>query len=130
MGELTLFEQYPIIQIISYFITTIIGVVGYKYVSLWLGYKKDKSDDGRETNQLLIKNLQNRINAITERVIELESERKVIYGRELKRTEELSDAKAQVKILSNKVQHLEESLKHLRIVVEAYQDKYGKLKIE
>ena len=125
MDELTLFNQYPIFQILSYVITVFIGVVLHKYVTLILSYKSENKDRDASHNQQLIENLQNRINNLSKTVDNFDKERIEVHKRELERVKELTETKAQIQVLTLKIQYLEESLNREKEVNRKYRKKYG-----
>jgi len=129
MEDLSLFDQYPVFQYLSYIITVIIGGVGYKYLNLILSHKKEKDQASAESNQLLIENLQNRINNLTAVVDNFDKERKEIHEREIERTKELERTKGEVRLLIEKVKYLEEKLEEERRVNAEYRKKYGELNV-
>ena len=129
MEELTLFERYPIFQTLSYVITVIIGGVGYKYLTLILSHKKDTNKANSDYNQLLITNLQNRIESLSLTVDNFDKERKEIHQRELARERELAETKAEVRVLIEKVKYLEERLDIEKKINLEYRKKYGKIDV-
>lgn len=125
MEDLTIFDQYPLLQIILYIIIAVIGGVVYKYWDRWLGHSSTKETAQSKANQLLIENLQNRINAITESVTRMENERNESHKRELDRTKMLADSEARVQILTARIQQLEERLEVFSNIIKKYREKYG-----
>lgn len=127
MEEIGLFSEYPIIHLLSYIITVIIGGVGFKfykeYTSKTIAQKEMASSD----NQNLIINLTQRVDSLTEHVQKLEEERREIHKRELERTKELAEAQANVKILTQKVNHLQETIEGLVKENRKYKKIYGTL---
>lgn len=120
-------EQYPALQIISYVVTVLIGGVVYKYVQLWSQHTKDSEENIQMANQKLIDNLNQRILSITERVESLEEEKEELHNREMERTKELANSKAEVIVLKDKVRQLEQDLEALRSIIKKYREKYGQL---
>lgn len=129
MEELGLFDQYPVLQLISYVLTVIVGGVGYKYLSLILNHKGEQDRASADYNQLLIENLQNRINNLSDTVDNFDKERKEIHERELARTKELAETKAEVRVLIEKVKYLEERLNAEKKINLEYRKKYGKIDV-
>ena len=125
MEELTLFNQYPIFQFLSYVITAIVGGVGFKYLQLILSHKSKIKQVDASHNQQLIENLQNRINNLSMAVDNFDKERIEVHKRELERVKELTETKAQVQVLTLKIQYLEESLNREKEVNRKYRKKYG-----
>lgn len=122
-----LLDQHPIIQVISYIITVVVGGVGYKYAQLWIEHSKDSEDNLQEANQKLIDNLNQRIESITGRVDKLEEEKQELHNREMERTKELANSRAEVIVLKERVRQLEQDLEALRSIIKRYREKYGQL---
>lgn len=127
MEDFSFLNQYPILQIILYIIIFVIGGVFYKYFRLLLEDKHVTQKNNADSNQLLILNMQERLNKMTENLEKLEKEKNEVHKRELQRERELAEAKAEVRILNIKLEHLEEAVKVLTNVVNEYEKKYGKL---
>lgn len=127
MEELGFFDQYPVLQFISYIITVIIGGVGYKFYKLYIDDNTQKRRDSNEHNQSLIDNLKSRVDTLTTAVERFDKERKEMHERELKRVQELSETRAQVKILTHKVKYLETALDRERLIRKKYEKEFGKL---
>ncbi len=127
MEEIGLFSEYPAIQLISYIITLIFGGYGVK----WYKERNEQQNtikkmDSSE-NQRLIKNLTDRVNNLTITVQKFEDEREHIHKREIERAKELAEARADVRILTEKVKHLEEVIEQLIKKNKEYKRKYGAL---
>jgi len=120
-------DQYPALQVISYVITVLIGGVVYKYAQLWIQHTKDSEETLQYANQKLIDNLNQRILSITERVEKLEEEKEELHNREMERTKELANSKAEVIVLKDRVRQLEQDLEALRSIIKKYREKYGQL---
>lgn len=128
--EEAVLADYPILQVISYILTVLVGGVGYKFLTVWLGHREKQEDRTDEQNQKLIDNLQNRVDNLTERLIQLETQKDEAHDRELKLTIQLTEAKAEVKILSNKVQDLERNQQIYKDLVEHYKERLEKYEKE
>lgn len=127
MEEIGLFANYPIIQIISYIITVIIGGVGFKFYKERHDQQSAQQQMDSNDNQHLITNLTKRVDDLTEHVQKLEQERKEIHKRELERTKELAEAQAKVTILTERVNHLQEMVERLAKENKKYRKKYGEI---
>lgn len=125
MEEIHILSDYPILQIIFYFVIAIIGGVIYKYWDRWLNFKQDSNAISIGANQKLIENLQARIDNITETVHRLEQEREKFRQNEIERVKELAEAKTTVAALQNRIKDLEASVEAFRDIIRRYQDKYG-----
>lgn len=125
MEEIHILSDYPILQIIFYFVIAIIGGVIYKYWDRWLNFKQDSNAINIGANQKLIENLQARIDNITETVHRLEQEREKFRQNEIERVKELAEAKTTVAALQNRIKDLEASVEAFRDIIRRYQDKYG-----
>lgn len=120
-------DWQQIFSALKYIISVIVGGVGYKYIQLYLNYKKDTTQQEQSASENLITNLEDRIKALTERVSELENKREESYQRELKVTKMLAKAEQKVETLEEKVQTLERNQKVLERTVDKYYKKYGPL---
>jgi predicted negative regulator of RcsB-dependent stress response len=128
MNELPLLgETENIFVILSYIITVVIGGVVYKFWKLWINTSSDKIADERQGYQMLVTALQNRVDKISERVTELETERKEIHIREVQSAKDLERAKAEVRILQEKVRYLEENTELFKSIIQRYREKFGKI---
>lgn len=127
MEELSMFEQYPIFQIVSYIITVVIGGVGYKFYQLYTSNKQTNRQLDSSDSQKLIGNLTERVEKLTTDLERFEKERNEIHKRELERERELAEAKAKVRILSERVDYLEEKLLSFKEENDKYKEKYGNI---
>lgn len=113
MEEIGLFNEYPVIQLISYIITLIFGGYGVK----WYKERNEQHNTIKRIesseNQQLITNLTDRVDKLTDNVKKLEEERTEIHKRELERTKELAEANAKVTILTERVEHLQDTIEKL-----------------
>lgn len=122
-----MFEQYPIFQIVSYIITVVIGGVGYKFYQLYTSNKQTNRQLDSSDSQKLIGNLTERVEKLTTDLERFEKERNEIHKRELERERELAEARAEVRILSERVNYLEEKLLSFKKENDKYKEKYGNI---
>ena len=125
--ELTIFNEYPILQIISYIITIVIGGVGFKYAKLWLGHKEKNDQTTQDGNQLLFSNMQSHIDRLTEKMEKFEKERQSAHDRELATTKELAKSQAEIRVLQERVRYLEEHISKQDEVIQKYYKTFGEL---
>ena len=121
------FLNSPVWQTMGYVISVVIGGVMYKYIKLFIDAGKHKQESSNIATQKLIENLENRLDTLSKQIDQFETERKEIHKRELKRTEELAEAKADVRILMERVKHMEKTISRLDKENQRYRQKYGNL---
>ena len=121
------FLSSPVWQAMGYVISVVIGGVMYKYIKLFIDAGEHKQESSNVATQKLIENLENRLDTLSKQIDQFETERKEIHKRELKRTEELAEAKADVRILMERVKHMEKTISRLDKENQRYRQKYGNL---
>lgn len=126
-SELSIFSEYPILQIISYIVTVVIGGVGFKYAQLWLGHKETNAQSTQDGNQLLFTNMQSHIDRLTEKMEKFEKERQQAHDRELATTKELAKSQAEIRVLQERVKYLEEHISKQDEVIQKYYKTFGEL---
>lgn len=121
-------EDAPMaLQIITYIITGVIGGVLYKYFNRWLTYAEKTKSTQQEASDNLINNLEQRIQALGERITDLESKREESYERELELTKMLAKAEQKVESLTEKVETLERNQEIMSSSLDKYYKRYGPL---
>ena len=108
-------------QIVSYIITVVIGGVGYKYASLWLGHKETNQNRESDDTQKLIENLHDTLTSLTQRVNYLEKQKNEAHTREIKLITQVSELKAEVKILQEKNILLDREISAYKTIINHYE---------
>lgn len=112
----------PVWQVITWFITVGLGIVGYKYFDRW--WDKESSDKTHtlDSNKLVIETLMEQVKSLTARIDSLEKEREAYHLREVEVTKQLVTAQSEVQILRREVQHLKDKQSELVQQVEYYKN--------
>jgi archaellum component FlaC len=122
-----LLEINDITKLLSYFITVIIGGVGYKFISLFTKYKTDSKVSDLQNSKMLIDSLMTQMETMTTRITMLEQEREKYHQREVEIIKQFTESKVRVNDLEKQVEKLEAGYKSVKKDLETYRQKYGHL---
>jgi chromosome segregation ATPase len=122
-----LLEINNITKLLSYFITVIIGGVGYKFISLFTKYKTDSKVSDLQNSKMLIDSLMTQMETMTTRITMLEQEREKYHQREVEIIKQFTESKVRVSDLEKQVEKLEAGYKSVKKDLETYRQKYGHL---
>ena len=115
----------PFWQILTWFITVGVGVVGYKYFDRWLTKESNNKSHDHDSNRLVIDTLMKQVENLTLRIDTLEKERAAYHLRELEVTKQLVAAQGEVVVLRKEVNNLQKKQTELLEQVKFYKDAHA-----